>query len=165
MKQSRYFKAVVTVVSLFIIAALGWSFGSYLVSPFYNTSRKQRLFEVDGFKTLVEEHPTQLSFQMIAQDEFIKENKIQQVWVVKHAGDKVTVFSPFCPHLGCRYNWDPALKKFFCPCHASIFNIKGQVLSGPAPRSLDTLPYVIKDDQLYVQWEQFKPGVSQKIEI
>lgn len=165
MNQSHYFKTVIAVISVFIAVVLGWSLGSNLMSPFYTTNREKRFLQVPGFKTLVEEHPTLLSFQLMEQDEFLKENTIQQVWVVKHSSQKATVFSPFCPHLGCRYKWDPALKEFDCPCHASFFNLKGQVLSGPAPRPLDTLSYMIKDDQLYIQWEQFKPGVSQKIEL
>ncbi len=42
-----------------------------------------------------------------------------------------------CTHLGCTVPWISAEDRFVCPCHASVFNIKGQVLSPPAPRPLD----------------------------
>jgi cytochrome b6-f complex iron-sulfur subunit len=42
-----------------------------------------------------------------------------------------------CTHLGCTVPWDAAQGRFACPCHASVFDITGQVLSPPAPRPLD----------------------------
>jgi cytochrome b6-f complex iron-sulfur subunit len=43
-----------------------------------------------------------------------------------------------CTHLGCSVPWDAAQNRFACPCHASAFDITGEVLSPPAPRPLDT---------------------------
>lgn len=42
-----------------------------------------------------------------------------------------------CTHLGCSVPWDAAQGRFTCPCHASAFDIRGQVISAPAPRPLD----------------------------
>lgn len=53
--------------------------------------------------------------------------------------------SLFCTHLGCSITWNPEEKKFLCPCHASQFNIEGEVLSPPAPRPLDYYPVIIED--------------------
>jgi nitrite reductase/ring-hydroxylating ferredoxin subunit len=50
-----------------------------------------------------------------------------------------------CTHLGCTINYSADDKKFICPCHASAFNIKGEVLSPPATRPLDTLPVYIRN--------------------
>jgi Rieske Fe-S protein len=43
-----------------------------------------------------------------------------------------------------------------------VFNIDGKVISGPAPRPLDTLPKEVKNNFLYVLWERFKPGIAKK---
>ena len=40
-------------------------------------------------------------------------------------------------HVGCIVNWNPTEKSWDCPCHGSRFDIHGQVLNGPAIRSLD----------------------------
>ena len=42
-----------------------------------------------------------------------------------------------CTHLGCTVPWVASEKKFICPCHSSEFDIRGEVLSPPAPRALD----------------------------
>jgi cytochrome b6-f complex iron-sulfur subunit len=42
-----------------------------------------------------------------------------------------------CTHLGCTVPWIEADRQFACPCHASVFDITGEVLSPPADRALD----------------------------
>lgn len=53
--------------------------------------------------------------------------------------------SKTCTHLGCSIPWDEQLQKFICPCHGSTFNLKGEVLSAPAPRPLDVFPVRIEN--------------------
>jgi menaquinol-cytochrome c reductase iron-sulfur subunit len=87
---------------------------------------------------------------------------LHNIWAVKNSSSDVTVFSPICPHLGCRYKWHADSQHFICPCHGSVFSIDGKVLGGPAPRPLDTLPTKIENGELFVEWELFKEGISQK---
>jgi cytochrome b6-f complex iron-sulfur subunit len=55
-----------------------------------------------------------------------------------------------CTHLGCTVNWEPEQNSFFCPCHASTFDIHGAVQSPPAPRALDTFPVQIEASEVLV---------------
>lgn len=55
-----------------------------------------------------------------------------------------------CTHLGCTVPWDEANGEFRCPCHSSVFNTKGEVMSGPAPRPLDLFPIEVQDEQVVV---------------
>lgn len=55
-----------------------------------------------------------------------------------------------CTHLGCAVPWDQALGRFVCPCHASAFEMDGQVLNAPAPRPLDRFIVTIRDGQVSV---------------
>jgi menaquinol-cytochrome c reductase iron-sulfur subunit len=100
--------------------------------------------------------PVNLTFSDVEQDAYIKQTVTRNVWVVKQPTGAVTVFSPICPHLGCQYTWDAAGKHFICPCHTSIFTIEGAVVSGPAPRPLDTLPSRVDNGTLLVKWVQYK---------
>jgi cytochrome b6-f complex iron-sulfur subunit len=51
-----------------------------------------------------------------------------------------------CTHLGCTVPWVGEAGQFACPCHASVFDITGQVLSPPAPRPLDLLQVRIENN-------------------
>ena len=55
-----------------------------------------------------------------------------------------------CTHLGCTVPWVEEEKKFICPCHASAFDIRGEVVSPPAPRALDTFPVRIEGEVVKV---------------
>ena len=55
-----------------------------------------------------------------------------------------------CTHLGCTVPWVSDEKKFVCPCHASAFDISGEVISPPAPRALDMYPVVIENNVIKV---------------
>ena len=52
--------------------------------------------------------------------------------------------SSTCTHLQCSVPWNEKERKFPCPCHGSVFDITGQVLSPPAPRALDLFPVSIE---------------------
>ena len=49
-----------------------------------------------------------------------------------HEGVKAV--SAVCTHLGCTLH--RSTDGFVCPCHGSVYNNNGQVLSGPAPTDL-----------------------------
>jgi cytochrome b6-f complex iron-sulfur subunit len=51
-----------------------------------------------------------------------------------------------CTHLGCTVPWVEKENKFECPCHASAFDITGNVISPPAPRALDIYKVFIENN-------------------
>ena len=55
-----------------------------------------------------------------------------------------------CTHLGCTIQFNANHNRFECPCHASAFNINGDVISPPATRALDYYPIVIKNNKVLV---------------
>ena len=42
-----------------------------------------------------------------------------------------------CVHLGCTVPFRDSCVSFKCPCHGSHYNVTGEWLDGPAPKSLD----------------------------
>ena len=107
--------------------------------------------------------PQDVTFPEQTTDAYIQRTAYRDVWVIKHSASSITVFSPICTHLGCRFNWNPDTRHFECPCHGSVYSIDGKVLAGPAPRSLDTLPFRLDKGELFVVWERFRVGIPQKI--
>jgi cytochrome b6-f complex iron-sulfur subunit len=55
-----------------------------------------------------------------------------------------------CTHLGCTVPWVAEENRFVCPCHSSIFDIRGVVISPPAPRPLDIYPVTIENNVVKV---------------
>ena len=55
-----------------------------------------------------------------------------------------------CTHLGCTVPWREDEGQFHCPCHSSLFDTKGEVTGGPAPRPLDIFPVKLQDGNLVV---------------
>ncbi len=135
-----------------------------LVGTIYRTKKLQwtKVGEVD---LLPLGQPVKLSWTDEKADEFIRESVERDVWAIKHSATEVTIFSPICPHLGCRYDWHPDKHEFICPCHGSLYSINGQVLGGPAPRPLDTLPGRLENGEIFVEWERFQVGIPQKIRV
>ena len=64
-----------------------------------------------------------------------------------------------CPHLGCVVPWVPGDKsedsiapqgRFNCPCHGSIFDRFGEIISGPAPRPMDIMTVNFENGNIVV---------------
>lgn len=68
--------------------------------------------------------------------------------------------SAVCTHLGCIVEWKetgiPGHPEgvIACPCHGSIFNKTGDVIRGPAPRSLDRFKLYLEDNRVIVDMEE-----------
>ena len=54
--------------------------------------------------------------------------------VVRRQDNKFAAISTVCTHLGCIVN--PSDTGFDCPCHGSQYDARGDVIGGPAPKSL-----------------------------
>jgi Rieske Fe-S protein len=109
----------------------------------------------------------QLLLEIKSENGWEKTNTRPGVWVRRAAeGDKdVTVLSPVCPHLGCSTRWHQDLAQFLCPCHKGAFDVNGQRIGGPPPRGLDALEWQVRDGQLWIRWQEFKPGVAEQVPV
>ena len=162
--RRTFLQVVIGVFSGLIGLVLGIPF----VAAIIGSSRRAagRTFsDVAALDSLPVGKPVDLTFAALTADAFIQRELMHHIWAVRTSASEVTVYSPICPHLGCSYDWDPRTSRFMCPCHGSVYTLDGRVVAGPAPRPLDTLPLEIRADRLFVAWEQFKPGVPQRITI
>lgn len=68
-----------------------------------------------------------------------------RVWV-KQDSLGVMALVATCTHLGCEVNYFPDKKEWLCPCHASIYDVEGRPVSGPAPKALPRVAVERKPD-------------------
>jgi len=55
-----------------------------------------------------------------------------------------------CVHLGCTVPFRDDCDSFKCPCHGSHYNVTGEYLDGPAPRSLDRFSLSLSGNDVVV---------------
>lgn len=76
--------------------------------------------------------------------------KGQPTIVVRPKANEIYALSAICTHLGCIVKWEESKGELICPCHAARFDLRGNVLGGPAPSPLATYPTKIADDKILV---------------
>ncbi len=71
----------------------------------------------------------------------------QPILISQPQAGTIVAFTAICTHMGCTVR--PAGKEFHCPCHGSVYNAAtGEVIHGPAPRSLAKIPTKVVDGEV-----------------
>src|SRR6516164_6329138 len=55
-------------------------------------------------------------------------------------------FSAVCTHLSCIVQYEPERTRIWCACHNGVYNLHGQVVSGPPPRPLQPYSVHVRDN-------------------
>ena len=119
--------------------------------------------DAGSFKDLEVDAPQERRFAEIVRNGWQEDHVERTVWLVRKNDGTVRAFAPSCPHLGCGYRWFGQEQRFKCPCHASVFDIDGKVLAGPAPRPLDALDAKVEEGKVMVKFEIFQVGTAARI--
>lgn len=141
---SRFIGATAGLVSVVLAAPLV----TYFLSPVLRRKKQQVQVSLIDAANVPVGNPLFATYRETVQDGWVTSERSQGVWVVTKDGTSFAVFDPKCTHLECLYAWNPGLKQFQCACHASVFDIDGNVLSGPAPRPLDRIPFEIREGKI-----------------
>ena len=75
----------------------------------------------------------------------------KKVIVTLDKSGKAIAFNPTCNHQGCLVDWDQTKDQFICPCHNSIFEADGKLVSGPATESLLPLNLKLENGSILVE--------------
>ena len=57
--------------------------------------------------------------------------------VVRTADGELRAFSAVCSHLECTVQFKTDTSQIWCACHNGLYDLAGNVVSGPPPRGLD----------------------------
>lgn len=109
---------------------------------------------------------TPLRFSIIADKidswNIFRKQTIGTVYLRNVAGN-VIAFNDVCPHLGCKVDYKSSDKTFFCPCHASSFDLEGGRKNSIPPRAMDALDTKLDPSgQIWIKYQNFKRGVEGK---
>ena len=75
----------------------------------------------------------------------------EEVIFVRRSEDEVIALSATCTHSDtCLVEWDGTRRQLVCPCHRGIFDIRGNVVSGPPPRPLRQRAVTLRGGDVYV---------------
>ncbi len=156
-----------TAVSGFVAAALaGIPVLRAFVSPMFQRASSETWIKLGDVETFDLDLPTKVDFVETVTDAWVENRALRSVWIHTEDGEKFTVYSGRCTHLGCGFGFDKANQQFRCPCHEGVFDLKtGAVLAGPPPRALDRLETKIENGDLYCAYRDFRVGVPYKVAV
>ena len=141
--RRKFYSLVISGLGAMMTAALAIPAGIYLLVP-PRSKKSSGWVEAGDLSQLPLQTPEEVVFRRNRADGWKVTSEKSTAWVVKTSDREAVAFAPQCTHLGCAYHWDESAKNFLCPCHTSIFDLQGNVISGPAPRPLDR--YAVKLD-------------------
>jgi menaquinol-cytochrome c reductase iron-sulfur subunit len=120
------------------------------VAPAFK-KRKERWVDVGPVAEIKPGEPFSVSATYQAADGWLLKTGRDEAYVVTHDKKSYFVLSNVCTHLKCRVRWEDARRAFFCPCHDGLFDIDGNVISGPPPRPLDRFPHKIEKGRMTIR--------------
>jgi cytochrome b6-f complex iron-sulfur subunit len=70
--------------------------------------------------------------------------------ILNRPGKGLVAISRVCTHLGCLVQYDKENKRLLCPCHAGIYDLEGNIVSGPPPKPLPKLPFRVEGETIVI---------------
>ena len=70
--------------------------------------------------------------------------------LINRPGKGFIAFSRVCSHLGCLVDYNKTQNNIFCPCHGAIFDLEGNVVSGPPPKPLQRFPLKVEGESILI---------------
>lgn len=168
MRRRRFLKWISAIGAGLAAALVGAPAAASFVSPAFKKPAKKNWISVsDDVSTIDIGVPVKVDFVESTSDAWVESRALRTVWLYTDDGETFTAFSGVCTHLGCSFTYDQADKRYHCPCHHGLFDVKtGAVLGGPPPRPLDSLPVrVTEDGAVQILHQTFRTGIPAKIEV
>jgi len=121
---------------------------AYIAGPALKNQQAQAWMKLGPTSKVELGTPTLFTFTIQTQTGWIITAQEVSVYVLSTDGRTFIAMSNICTHLGCHIRWIAEENHFFCPCHNGVFDITGNVVSGPPPRPLNRFDVKVEDGQL-----------------
>lgn len=130
-------------------ATLAYILGGAVLAP--SLTRREALWlTAADLSGLADGEPQAVTLRVARQDGATEAVDRRVVFLVR-TGDTVKALDSTCTHLGCRTRVNPEARQIECPCHGGVYDLHGQVVSGPPPQGLGELPTRIDGARVLVQ--------------
>jgi Rieske Fe-S protein len=173
--QRRGFFAKLTAIvagAAITVAPLGFG-GLFALDPVRRKRPKYQGADTDGFFPVAQEvdlpddgTPVRFTIKADLVDAWnlFKDRTIGTVYLRKipAAVNAVIAFTDVCPHLGCKITYQSSADQYFCPCHASTFDLAGTKINKIPPRNMDELETKVLDGQVWVKYQDYRGGIAEK---
>jgi len=130
-------------------ATLAFVVGGAVIAPSFGRRETMWLHAGDA-ADLSEGTPLPITLRVARPDgpSEVVDRKI--VYLVK-IGSEVRALDSTCTHLGCRTRFNPESQRIECPCHGGVYDVTGNVISGPPPAPLRAMTTRVDNGQVMVQ--------------
>lgn len=144
-----FFVRVIQGIHALMGATLAFVVGGAVVAPSF-TRRQSSWLRAGSAASLEDGMPRPVTLRVARADGATDIIDRRIVYLVKQ-GDAVRALDSTCTHLGCRTRYNRDTNRIECPCHGGVYDADGNVVSGPPPSPLRTLPARIEDGQVLVE--------------
>jgi cytochrome b6-f complex iron-sulfur subunit len=135
MNRRRFLKSLLTVLGTTLFAAFIYPLVRFLTPP---------SGEAEGKKVVIKrsEIPAGSAKDIVV-------NNIPSI-IINTPDKGFIVLSKICTHLGCLVEYDKNKSRLLCPCHAGVYSLDGNVVSGPPPKPLRKFPVKVEGEEILI---------------
>ena len=152
--RRKFLARAVGVMVAFIAAGIGIPAVAFVVGPSRKAGTGPEVVSLGSAKGVEIGTPTLFKAAVERKSGWLTTEESLGVYVKTGDGRNFVGMSNICTHLGCRVRWVEDERKFYCPCHAGIFDEDGNVVSGPPPRPLDRYEITVDDGRLLLHLDE-----------
>lgn len=149
MHRRTFVVRVIQSIHAVMGATLAFIVGGAVVAPSF-TRRQRTWLPAADLAALADGTPHAVSLRVARPDGAIETIDRRMVYLVR-TGDSVRALDSTCTHLGCRTRFNRESGRIECPCHGGLYDASGNVVGGPPPSPLQSLPARIEQDTVYVE--------------
>lgn len=152
--RRKFLTRAVAVMVAGIAAAIGVPAVAFVVGPSKKTGNRPAAVSLGSANRVETGTPTLLKAAVERTSGYLTTEETLGIYVKTDDGRNFVAMSNICTHLACRVRWVEDERKFYCPCHAGIFDEDGNVISGPPPRPLDRYDITVEEGKLLLHLDE-----------
>jgi menaquinol-cytochrome c reductase iron-sulfur subunit len=147
--RRRFFVRVIAGIHATMGATLAFILGGAVLAPSFRR-RDESWLHAASLDAIRDNEPLAVTLRVARQDGYSQVVDRKVIYLLRQ-GDQVRAMGSTCTHLGCRTTYDRPNKRIICPCHGGVYDLDGNVVSGPPPAPLPPVQTRVDGDQVLVQ--------------